>query len=258
MTKTETMTSAKPWYETAFQADYIKRYQHRNDKEARQAVDLILDLVPLNKSHLVLDLCCGAGRHSLAFCQAGYQVIGLDLSMDLLKQASSQPCDHVMGYVRGDMRKLPFEKDSFFSIVHLFTAFGYFDDDQENESVFSEIQRILEPGGYYFFDFLNAQKVIEQIGSEPLISVDESELDTVQSVKKLSDDQKRVIKTIAISDEEASEPMIIEENVRLFHQDDLRKMFERNGLKLVNEFGGYAGENFKPDLSERYMALLQK
>ena len=57
---------SKQWFETWFNEDYEQIYAHRDDKEARQIINLFENRVGLRyQNHqLYLDLCCGLGRVS--------------------------------------------------------------------------------------------------------------------------------------------------------------------------------------------------
>src|SRR5690606_1167833 len=53
-------------------------------------------------------------------------------------------------YIQGDMRKIDFNSE-FDRVILGFTAFGYFEDD-ENLLVLKKIARALKPGGLMIFD----------------------------------------------------------------------------------------------------------
>jgi SAM-dependent methyltransferase len=81
---------------------------------------------------------------------------GLDHSIYLLdhaKQAERRARVQV-DWVRGDMRWLPW-REQFDACLNLFTAFGYFEDDAQNEQVLHEVRRVLKPGGRLLLDVSN-------------------------------------------------------------------------------------------------------
>jgi len=47
------------------------------------------------------------------------------------------------------MRRLPFADASFDAVLNLFNAFGYLEDDAQDELVLHEVARVLRPGGRY-------------------------------------------------------------------------------------------------------------
>ena len=74
------------------------------------------------KNHLdvdgcVLDLACGSGRHLIPLTKAGYDVVGFDVSLNLLRIAKQRLGEAVL--VRGDMRFLPFKEGAFKAIISI-------------------------------------------------------------------------------------------------------------------------------------------
>src|SRR6266699_4868832 len=144
------------WFEQWFGEDYLHIYQHRDETEAEHLIELIASNLAGRDINSVLDLGCGAGRHTKVLCERWWTV-GLDLSMALLKEARRESPD--APYVRADMRELPFASESFDLVVNLFTSFGYFDDDRDHARVLSCVCTALRPRGTLVIDFLNATQV---------------------------------------------------------------------------------------------------
>src|SRR5437667_111287 len=74
----------KRWYEDFFGSDYLIRYVHPETPAQVEVIDKILHL---RKGGRILDVGCGAGRHSIGLAKRGYRVTGLDLSAPLLAEA---------------------------------------------------------------------------------------------------------------------------------------------------------------------------
>src|SRR5512132_1471252 len=89
------------WFEEWFGEDYLHIYQHRDETEAERAIELIAANLPVGDVSTVLDLACGAGRHT-RILRERWWTVGLDLSMALLKIARRESPDSP--YVRADMR----------------------------------------------------------------------------------------------------------------------------------------------------------
>ncbi|MBM3210908.1 class I SAM-dependent methyltransferase, partial [Candidatus Poribacteria bacterium] len=51
-----------------------------SDEENTEEIEFISRVLDLKEGSMILDLCCGQGRHSLALASMGYRVIGLDSS----------------------------------------------------------------------------------------------------------------------------------------------------------------------------------
>src|SRR4051794_18879336 len=79
----------KCWYEDWFADErYLALYGHRNSEEASKALDLIERTTRISKDAAILDLACGAGRHSIALAKRGYlNITAIDLSPTLIREA---------------------------------------------------------------------------------------------------------------------------------------------------------------------------
>jgi SAM-dependent methyltransferase len=219
------------WFEAWFGEDYLRIYQHRDETEAEHVIDLIARFLEGQDIRSVLDLGCGAGRHSKALCERWWTV-GLDLSAALLKIARREISD--APYVRADMRELPFARESFDLVVNLFTSFGYFEDDRENERVLICVCDALRPGGTLVIDFLNASQV--RSGLVPYDERVENGI-TIEQTRAISPDDRFVEKTIRLR--ERGKEYI--ERVRLLTPRDLERMLEVAGFAIVARLGDYAG-----------------
>ncbi len=219
------------WFEAWFGEDYLRIYQHRDETEAEHVVDLIARFLEGHDIRSVLDLGCGAGRHSRALRERWWTV-GLDLSAALLKIARREMPD--APYVRADMRELPFVPESFDLVVNLFTSFGYFEDDRENERVLVRVCDALRRGGTLVIDFLNASQV-----RSALVPYDERVENgvTIEQTRAISPDDRFVEKTITLR--ERGKEYI--ERVRLLTPRDLERMLDLAGFAVVARVGDYAG-----------------
>ena len=76
------------WFEDWFSSKlYLELYSHRDDKDAREIINLLQRSIPINIHSSVLDIACGAGRHSLELAKRGFDVTGFDLSGFLISEA---------------------------------------------------------------------------------------------------------------------------------------------------------------------------
>ena len=66
------------WFEEWFGVDYLRIYQHRDESDAERAIELIERNMRGHRIDAVLDLACGAGRHTRILGERWWTV-GLDL-----------------------------------------------------------------------------------------------------------------------------------------------------------------------------------
>jgi SAM-dependent methyltransferase len=236
------------WYKDWFQeANYRVVYEHRDEGEAEAMIDLIERTIGHRPERRVLDVGCGSGRHSISFAKRGYHdVTGIDLSPTLLTEAREQAArlQFPIQFIERDMRDIPDEKYDL--AVNLFTSFGYFDSNEDNAAVITNVSKHLASNnGWLVIDFLNSQWVRNH-----LVEHDERATPNgmhIEQTRWIEDG--RIEKRLLIRNSVEAKEYI--ESVRLFDLADFRVMFESAGLTLRHIFGTYLGNEFNPDTSPR-------
>ena len=154
----------KRWYEDFFGSDYLIRYVHPETPAQVEAIDKILHL---RKGGRILDVGCGAGRHSIGLAKRGYRVTGLDLSASLLAEArkAARGAGVKVTFVQGDMRRLRF-RGAFDAAISMFTSFGYFDRQEEDCEVLRGIARALRPRGKFLMELFNRDSLVGRMPSQ--------------------------------------------------------------------------------------------
>src|ERR1044072_5169960 len=105
----------------------------------------------------VLDLACGIGRHAMELRRRGFEVVGIDISAELLEIAERDAAEQGLevAFVEADLRLLDYE-DEFDIVLSLNDgAVGYFETDEENFRTFEVVSRALRPGGGHLVQLPN-------------------------------------------------------------------------------------------------------
>ena len=242
------MTNTEPWYVTAFKADYREVYPHRDLAAARAEVNW---LVEQGLQGRTLDLCCGFGRHSLAMAQAGLDVFGLDLSGELLVQASGLPeGERLAGRLaRADARKLPYAADCFDSVANLFSSFGYFGEAGDGE-VLDGIVRVLRPGGLLVMDLMNPARI-----RAGLVPKSEREQGGARLIERraLEDGGRRVTKEVRLEHPDGRVHRW-REDVRMYEPAEVLELLQARGVRVTGTYGSFAGALFDPE-AERQLVF---
>ena len=218
------------WYECAFGQHYLTAYPRRNAEAAKAEVAFAIEKLGLAPGDRVLDLCCGAGHHLGALQEAKIDAVGVDLSADLLARALQRG-----PVAAGDMRFLPLA-EPFAAVATFFTTIGYFDDEQ-NQAVLHEINRVLRRGGRFLIDYLNPAQVRSELVPR---SERESAGATVHEERWIDEDTAQVRKRVTI-DALGGEPIEYTECVRLYGRDELSTMLEAAGLSVEDVYGDFDG-----------------
>ena len=147
------MTVDPHWYESFFESDeWILLATTRDPERTEHEVSFVAGQLP--PGGRILDLACGTGRISAPLAARGFDVSGLDISQRALGVAREVLPDADLRH--GDMRQLPWPDASFDAVINLWTAFGYFETQEEDEQALAEIARVLKPGGRFVLDTANA------------------------------------------------------------------------------------------------------
>ncbi|MBL7922400.1 MAG: class I SAM-dependent methyltransferase [Bacteroidia bacterium] len=243
------MRSAE-WFKDWFNSPYYHLlYNNRNQDEAGFFIDNLCSLLQLEENARVWDLACGKGRHAIALNKKGLNVIGTDLSGNSIKEASQFSSDTLDFYVH-DMRD-PFRINYFDAVFNLFTSFGYFENYNDNYTVFKNIAKALKPNGIFVLDFFNTKKVMT--GLKPTYTEQRGDI-TFKIEKKIID--KAILKRIEFTNE--GKDYYFEESVSLFMKNDFEDFAQKAGLKIEKVFGNYKLDNFDQQSSERLIILFKK
>ena len=111
------------------------------------------DHLQVQPGHRVLDLGCGAGRHTYAALERGAHVVGVDLDADLLRQVAAMslalideghvPDGATAGFVEGDATALPFADASFDRVI----VSEVLEHIPQDTAAMAEVERVLKPDG---------------------------------------------------------------------------------------------------------------
>jgi ubiquinone/menaquinone biosynthesis C-methylase UbiE len=232
------------WYQESFGNDYLIVYKHRDLQGAYHEVKKMIDWLGLKQGAEVLDLCCGMGRHSMALAEFGYDVTGVDLSEVLLNEAVKLDAGKQVSWLRGDMREVPLDRQ-YDAVVNLFTSFGYFDEDEQNEKVLHEVHRLLKEGGRFIIDFLNP--VYVQSNLVPQSERREEDL-LIREARTIEDGCVR--KRIVISQKGTADRQYLEQ-VKLYDRTTFEAMLLKAGLHIDHVYGEYDGQAYDAEASSR-------
>jgi SAM-dependent methyltransferase len=221
----------KTWFEDWFNTPYYHAlYGHRSQEEADGFIS------SLEKAHLkgyefIADVGCGKGRHSSALRSIGHQVIGYDLSPESIAFANANYAKEGLEFLVQDMRN-PLPHAPFDAVVNLFTSFGYFETDVENQKVMQNFYNALRVKGLFVMDYLHPSTIKLTEGVFEI----EKEGFVFQISKAMNNGF--INKDIIVK--EAGEIVFeTQERVRIFQQEELPNMIRRSGFTIIATYGDY-------------------
>jgi len=242
----------KNWFEDWFDTHYYHLlYNHRNETEAKFFMNNLLDFIHLKKMSKILDAACGKGRHSIYLNSQGYDITGIDLSTKSIAEASKFENDS-LSFFEHDIR-LPFRINYFDSVFNLFTSFGYFQEQEDNITCLRNFYNSLKPGGYFLFDFLNSNCVIENFktyNSPHFLKKDTVEFTILKKIE-----HNFIIKDIKINDN--GKILNFQEKVQLINKDEIVDWLKKIGFEIIAIKGNYELSDYTIN-SERLIVIAQK
>jgi ubiquinone/menaquinone biosynthesis C-methylase UbiE len=246
----------KDWYKSMFEGNLARYWLSVSDRR-EEATDIQFSFLrDVLKKGLVLDHCCGYGRLSIRL-SAYTPVVGLDLSIYLLqaaKKKAKQANTENLQLVRGDMRYLPFKLEVFDAVINVWTSFGYF-SEEENENVLREIAAVLKSRGTFVLDIVNPGWLLRNF-----VERDWTEDESYLSMRQRSIDwkTKRMRCKWIIVNKQTREIDQISFDHRLYDMRELRELLNREGLETVQIYGSFEKEDFDEAKSNRIIILSRK
>ncbi|MEQ8908003.1 MAG: class I SAM-dependent methyltransferase [Vicingaceae bacterium] len=239
------------WFAEWFDSKYYHLlYDHRDFSEAESFIQRLFTYLKLNpKNTKVLDLACGKGRHALQVHQLGYAVTGIDLSTESIAHAK-QFEEAGLTFQVGDMRSLGYREEVDL-VLNLFTSFGYFKKEGENQKAIQSMARALKPNGILVLDYLNVKPVEERLPTEEKIKKGGVEFLIDKYIES-----GFIVKDIAFEDKGVQS--LHSEFVKLIGLADFKAYTEEAGLEIKQVFGDYHLNPFQEGSSDRLILIAQK
>ena len=149
-----------------------------------EVYDLFMDQVPYEKwsrriteilkeygisDGLVLDLGCGTGSMTELLADAGYDMIGVDLSDSMLDIAMEKRAQsgHNILYLQQDMREFELY-GTVRAVICLCDSLNYLLEEDDLLTTFKLVNNYLDPNGLFIFDFNTVYKYETVIGDSTI------------------------------------------------------------------------------------------
>lgn len=226
------------WYASVFNEDYLRTLPRSLPRQTAREVRFIIEKLGIQRGARVLDLCCGAGRHTVELAAKGYDMVGVDLSMFLLKRALETATKKKLSikFVHGDMRKLTF-RSIFDAVFNVQTSFGYF-DDLSNFKVLQSIYASLKPGGIFLIETLNRDFIMDDMPLRLFWMGDGCKVLEESNVESLSGVLK--VKRSIVLDDNFKPPYEQTMSIRLYSTTEMRQLLSRVGFEVLELVGDYS------------------
>lgn len=214
----------------------------------------------------VLELACGSGRLTIPLAEAGVEIMGLDISEEMLNLAALKASERgiKIPLVQGDIRRFNLNKEFKFifipaqSLTHLHRR-------EEVEDFFSGVRRHLAEDGRFLIELFNP--------SVKLLARDPNHRDRVGEYEGPSEESGRVSVTEEVSYDAATQINYIrwffrsERNVqervlsfemRQFFPQEIAALLWYNGFLIEHKYGSYDDREFDSDSPKQLIVCRSK
>lgn len=187
----------------------------------------------INKG-LLLDLGCGTGTMSEIFAKMEYDVIGIDISTDMLRVATDKKEQSGLDilYLCQDMRKFELY-GTVSTIISVCDSLNYLLSEQDVEKTFRLVNNYLDPKGVFIFDFNTDYKYKHIIG-DTVIAENRDTCsfiweNTYYEEEKLNEYEL----TIFVKDGNLYQKFIEEHYQKGYSLEEMKTLVEKAGMEFV-------------------------
>ena len=187
---------------------------------------------------IVLDLGCGTGCLTRMLSDAGYDMIGVDSSFEMLDVARCSSDDSIL-YLAQDMREFELY-GTVRAVVSSCDCINYITDVEELVEVFSFVNNYLDPKGIFIFDF-NTKHKYEQIGERVIAENQDNASFIWENFYYPEECINEYDVTFFLKEENDLYRKVVEEHFqRAYTLEEIKECLAKSGLVFVEAFDDYS------------------
>ena len=209
---------------------------------------------------ILLDLGCGTGSLTELLAEKGYDMIGVDLSEDMLQIAMEKRAEsgHNILYLLQDMREFELY-GTVRAVVSICDSMNYILEYEDLVQVFRLVNNYLDPAGLFLFDMNTEYKYRELLGSST-IAEDREESSFIW--ENDYDEEERINEydlTLFIRQEEGLYRKYRETHFqRAYSLDEVKRAIEEAGMEFVAVYDAFTRNSPKKDSERVYFLAREK
>ena len=224
-------------FSSLYAATYDALYRDKDyDRECELLQRLFLEH-GAGEIRSVLDLGCGTANHTVRLAALGYNVVGVERSIEMLdvarEKTAAQPNVELH---QSDIRDLDLGRTVDAALL-LFAVLGYQNEDDDVLAALATVRRHLRPGGLLVFDVWNGPAVLHERPSARFARIPLERGELLRAVTPELDESRHVCRVLYelwhIDGDRVLDAASEEHAVRFFFPDELRMLLPRSGFSLV-------------------------
>ena len=209
------------------------------DVEYRQRGEYFISLIERHggKKGMLLDLACGTGSLSEIFAEYGFDVIGTDISADMLSVAENKRMQSgsSIRYICQDMRELELGQTVDVTVCAL-DSLNHLDGIEDIKRVFGRVYEHTSGGGLFLFDMNTLYKHHEVLADNTFVFDEEDVYLVWQNF--LDGDRVDICLDFFMPDENGKYERWSEDFTETaYPTDDITALLEECGFKVVGVYG---------------------
>ncbi|MEP0885497.1 class I SAM-dependent methyltransferase [Trichocoleus sp. ST-U3] len=209
--------------------------------EAQFIHQLIQTHAPNTRS--ILELGCGTGTHAQLLAKEGYDVHGVDLSTEMLQQASDrisqlpQELASRLAFYQGDIREIRINQQ-FDAIISLFHVFSYQTTNEDLRAAFATVKAHLKPNGVFIFDYWYGPAVLSDRPSTRVKRLEDEEISITRIAEPVMHPNQNLVDVnyqvfIKEKNTGAVEELQETHQMRYLFKPEVNLLFADSQLKLI-------------------------
>ncbi len=225
------------------------------------------------KDGIVLELGCGTGKMTRLLSRAGYDMIGIDNSEEMLQmareaeyeakeypavQAESQSREDIL-YLLQDMREFELY-GTVKAVVSICDCVNYILEEEELLQVFRLVNNYLDPGGVFIFDLNTLYKYREVLGENVICENREEGSFIWENFYDEKEKLNQYDLTLFLREEESSPLYRKYEEThfqRGYELKQVKMLLEQAGMEVLAVYDGYTREPVRED-SQRVTVIARE
>ncbi len=203
---------------------------------------------------LLLDLGCGTGNITELLADAGYDMIGIDNSDEMLNVAleKREASGNDILYLNQDMREFELY-GTVRAVVSICDSMNYILEEEELLAVFKLVNNYLDINGIFIFD-LNTISKYESIGDSVIAENREGGSFIWENTYYEDEQINEYDLTLFISDEQGKYDKYIENHLqRGYRLETVKELLTEAGLEFVAAYDAFTREPVREDSERIYM-----
>ncbi len=219
----------------------------------------------VNKGSLIAELGCGTGTMTRLLAKAGYDMIGIDLSEEMLDIARYEhpEAEEDILYLHQDMREFELF-GTVAAVISVCDSMNYITTEEELLQVFRLVNNYLDPGGYFIFD-MKTEYNYEVLMGDRVIAENRENCSLIwenyyDKEKQLNQYDITIYEKAEFEDEDTDgedlpelyERMEESHVQRAYSVDTVISLLQQAGLEFVAVYGGGSKEAPRTDSDRVY------